>query len=64
VTHLQQAAVAAGVAWPFDDVAAVSIGPITSRTLKESGWDPAIEAERSDIPGLVTAVEKLLGPKT
>jgi uroporphyrinogen-III synthase len=61
VTHLKAAAEAAGLAWPFPGVAAVSIGPITSATLRESGWEPAIEAERSDVPGLIAAVVQLFG---
>jgi uroporphyrinogen-III synthase len=60
VTHLQTAARAAGVPWPFEGVPAVSIGPITSATLSESGWAPAIEANPSDIPGLIAAVAQLL----
>ncbi len=55
VTHLKAAATAAELAWPFPGVAAISIGPITSRTLREQGWEPAAEAEVSDIPGLVEA---------
>ncbi len=58
-THLSEVARAAGVAWPFADVPAVSIGPITSQTLRELGWPPAVEAVPSDIPGLITAVEHL-----
>jgi len=56
VTHLAEAARAAGLAWPFAGVPAVSIGPITSGTLRELGWEPAIEANPSDIPGLIQAV--------
>jgi len=59
VTHLRAAAQAAGLAWPFAGVSAVSIGPITSATLRDSGWEPAIEAEKSDIPGLIAAVSQL-----
>jgi uroporphyrinogen-III synthase/uroporphyrinogen III methyltransferase/synthase len=59
VEHLRNAAQAAGLAWPFAGVAAVSIGPITSRTLRERGWEPAVEASPSDIPGLIAAVVKL-----
>lgn len=58
-THLAAAARAAGVAWPFANVPAVSIGPITSQTLRELGWPPAVEAVPSDIPGLIAAVERL-----
>ena len=60
VTHLAEAARAAGIPWPLAGVPAVSIGPITSRTLRERGWEPAIEASPSDIPGLVAATATLL----
>lgn len=56
VTHLADVARAAGIAFPFAGVKAVSIGPITSATLRELGWPPAAEAEPHDIPGLVAAV--------
>lgn len=59
-THLLEAARAGGVAWPFAGVRAVSIGPVTSQTLRELGWEPAGEAEPSDIPGLVAAVVQAL----
>jgi uroporphyrinogen-III synthase len=39
-------------------VAAISIGPITSETLREFGWKPAREATRHDIEGLVDAVSQ------
>ncbi len=58
--HLSEAARLAGVAWPFAGVPAVSIGPITSETLIGLGWPPAVEANPSDIPGLIAAVENLL----
>ena len=61
VTHLARAAGAAGIAWPFPGLAAISIGPITSATLRESGWGPSAEANPSDIPGLVAAVARVLG---
>ena len=60
VTHLQTAARAANVSWPFAGVPAVSIGPITSGTLRESNWKPAIEANPSDVSGLIAAVAQLL----
>jgi uroporphyrinogen-III synthase len=63
VLHLADAACAAGLSFPFVGVAAVSIGPITSKTLRDVGWEPAIEASRSDIPGLVEAVLQLLRSK-
>jgi uroporphyrinogen-III synthase/uroporphyrinogen III methyltransferase/synthase len=60
VTHLAEVARVAGVAWPLAGVPAVSIGPITSQTLRELGWPPADEADPSDIPGLIAAVERVL----
>jgi len=59
VTHLADAAHAAGIAWPFAGVPAVSIGPITSGTLRDFGWEPAVEANSSDIPGLIAAVARV-----
>jgi uroporphyrinogen III methyltransferase / synthase len=35
---------------------AASIGPVTSATLREHGLEPAVEAERHDIDGLVDAL--------
>lgn len=61
VTHLAEAARQAGIAWPIAGAAAVSIGPITSRTLRELCWEPATEAKQSDIPGLIEAVVALFG---
>jgi uroporphyrinogen-III synthase len=42
---------------------AVSIGPVTSRTLRQHGWEPAGEAKQYDIPGVVAACVELLGEK-
>jgi uroporphyrinogen-III synthase/uroporphyrinogen III methyltransferase/synthase len=58
-THLAEAARAAGLAWPIA-VPAISIGPVTSQTLRELGWEPAAEAVTFDIPGLITAVIQVL----
>lgn len=55
-THLAEAAAAAGSPFPFAGVPAISIGPITSRTLRDLGWEPAVEAHPFDIPGLIEAV--------
>jgi uroporphyrinogen-III synthase len=60
VTHLAEAARLAGIAWPLADVPAVSIGAITSQTLADLGWPLAAEAAPSDIPGLITAVARVL----
>jgi len=50
----------AGVARP-ESMRAVSIGPITSRTLRENRWEPAGEADPHDLGGLVEAVVRALG---
>ncbi len=55
-THLAEAARQAGVPWPFANLPAISIGPITSQTLRELGWEAAAEAKPSDIPGLISTV--------
>jgi uroporphyrinogen-III synthase len=60
VTHLAEAAKRAGIAFPFPSVLAISIGPITSATLRELGWEPASEAKVSDIAGLIEAVAQVL----
>jgi uroporphyrinogen-III synthase len=39
---------------------AVSIGPITSQTLRENGWEAAEEADPHDLGGLVEALVKAL----
>jgi len=62
-THLAEAARIAGIAWPFADVPAISIGPITSQTLNELGWPPTAEANPSDIPGLIAAVIRVMCAK-
>ena len=46
-----------------DETAIASIGPITSRALTESGYDPDREADESSIPGLIDAVVELAGEK-
>lgn len=60
VTHLAAAARAADIAFPLEGVAAISIGPITTKTLREHNWSPVAEASSSDIPGLITAVSHAL----
>ncbi len=56
VTHLAEAAKHAKIAFPLEGALAVSIGPITSQTLRELGWAPAAEANPSNISGLIDAV--------
>ncbi len=63
VTHLADAAKESGISFPFPSVAAVSIGRITSQTLREFGWEPAAEAQPSDIPGLIAAVRSVFDRK-
>lgn len=60
VTHLAEAARLAGVTWPFAGVRPVSIGPITSQTLRDLAWEPVAEANPFDIPGLIAAVVQVL----
>ncbi|HEY6447308.1 MAG TPA: uroporphyrinogen-III synthase, partial [Acidobacteriaceae bacterium] len=50
----------AGVAAPRG-MRAVSIGPITSATLRDAGWEPAAEADPHDLAGLVEAVVRAVG---
>jgi uroporphyrinogen-III synthase len=59
-THLAEAARAANLEFPLAGLAAVSIGPITSKTLRELRWEPDAEANPHDIPGLITAVAHVL----
>ena len=61
VTHLAEAAEKAGIAFPLRGVPAISIGPITSQTLRDAGWEPAAEAELWDVPGVIAAVCRALG---
>ncbi len=61
VTHLAEAARLAGIEFPLAGVASVSIGPITSQTLRDLGWEPAGEASPSHIHGLIAAVTQVLG---
>jgi uroporphyrinogen-III synthase len=58
--HLAEVARAAAIAFPFRGVRAISIGPVTSATLRELHWEPDAEAHSHDIPGLIAAVERSL----
>jgi uroporphyrinogen-III synthase len=49
----------AGCARP-ESLRAISIGPVTSGTLREHGWEPAAEADPHDLAGLAAAVEQAL----
>jgi uroporphyrinogen-III synthase/uroporphyrinogen III methyltransferase/synthase len=63
VRNLAEVAREAGIAFPFAGVKAISIGPVTSATLREHGWEPAAEAGASDLPGLIEAVRQGLGTR-
>ena len=39
-----------------DGARVVSIGPVTSETLREHGLEPAVEAGRHDVDGLIAAL--------
>jgi uroporphyrinogen-III synthase len=60
VRNLAEVAREAGIVFPFAGVKAISIGPVTSATLREHGWEPAEEAAVSDIPSLIEAVVKAM----
>lgn len=59
VTNLLALLRAAGVKRPVG-MRAVSIGPVTSGTLRENGWEPAAEADPHDLDGLVGAAVRAL----
>lgn len=60
VRNLAEVARESGVAFPLTGAAGAvpgfSIGPVTSATMREFGWEPAGEASVSDIPALIVAV--------
>jgi uroporphyrinogen-III synthase len=58
-TNLLALAEAAGVVLP-QDVARISIGPVTSGTLLEAGLPPHVEAEQATVGGLADAVVRWL----
>jgi len=60
VTHLAEVAKQAEIPFPFDGVPAISIGPVTSQTLRELHWPPAAEGATHDVPGLIAAVLQLI----
>lgn len=62
VTHLAEAAQASALPFPFPHIPAISIGPITSQTLRAHGWPPGSEANPHDISGLIAAVARHFAP--
>ena len=61
VRNLAEVAREAGITFPLAGVAAVSIGPVTSATMREFGWEPAGEALASDLQRLIDAVVQGIG---
>lgn len=61
VTNLFRLLREAGYARQPGGLLAVSIGPITSGTLRDFGWEPAAEADPHDVAGLVAATVRVLG---
>jgi uroporphyrinogen-III synthase len=59
VTNFEALLRAAGVPVPAA-MKSVSIGPVTSATLRELEWEPAAEADPHDLAGLVAAVVQTL----
>jgi len=59
-SHLAEVAHGAKIAFPLERVKAISIGPVTSATLRELHWEPAAEATPHDVPGLIAAVVRVL----
>jgi uroporphyrinogen III methyltransferase/synthase len=53
---------ALGLPWPAK-MQIASIGPITSKTVRDHGLEVAIEARRHDIPGLVEAIRKFFSKR-
>lgn len=52
----------AGRPAPPKNLRAISIGPVTSASLRDAGWEPAAEAAEHNINGLVQAVLETLAP--
>jgi uroporphyrinogen-III synthase len=64
VTNFFQLLKSAGIDALPEKIKAISIGPITSATLREHGWGPSAEADPHDVNGLVQAVLTALGCDT
>ncbi len=65
VRNLADVAKEAGIAFPLMGVAGrvkgFSIGPVTSATMREYGWEPDGEAQVSDLQALIAAVKQGIG---
>jgi len=51
---------ASGLAFVPSTLPAISIGPITSKTLRDHAWEPSAEADPHSVDGLVDAVVRTL----
>lgn len=61
-TNFFQLLCEAGICSVPKGVQAISVGPITSETLRELGWEPAAEADPHNVDGLVQATLRALVP--
>ncbi len=62
MTNFLQLLEAAGIRRVPREMRAISIGPITSQTLRSHGWEPSAEADPHDLPGLIAATVSGLIP--
>lgn len=51
----------AGQTAPPENLPAISIGPITSASLRDAGWEPAAEAAEHNVKGLVQTILRTFG---
>jgi len=63
VAHFFKLLREAGIDGVPANVQAVSIGPVTSASLREHGWEPTAEARAHDVQGVVEAALRALQPK-
>jgi uroporphyrinogen-III synthase len=59
VRNLAEVAREAEIAFPLAGVLGVSIGPVTSATMREFGWEPRGEAGTADLTRLIDAVVRV-----
>lgn len=64
VTIFFQLLKTAGISQSPPSMQAISIGPITSQTLRDHQWEPAAEADPHDIEGLIAAIVQYLNTGT
>jgi uroporphyrinogen-III synthase len=64
VTNFFQLLKTAGIPQPPSSMQAISIGPITSKTLRDHQWELTAEANPHDIDGLIAAIVQCLNTGT